>query len=320
MKRIKPYIKQNKQAETGLLCARFARHYKNGKIMRGKMKRIVIAFIMIFSFTFCSKHIEAQNQSQSDRSDSEPEPQLVRTTNDIVPNGLDEEHSIRYYMFDTGIAGPSIVIIGGVHGNEPAPPRAAMHIVDNFEFSCGRFLIIPGANPAALAADTRTTPGYPIGDASDLNRQFPGNENGSTTQRIAAALTGILDDFNPDVVIDLHEAIMGYDWSTTGPMPHVIFFANPIGNAQGAEAANSVVEAINRTELVNNARNFRARRGGMAGLTSTEFSRRFNIPAFLIETGRPLSDDVNPLDLRIEQHLFLVNALVQLFANDCHPF
>jgi len=79
--------------------------------------------------------------------------------------------------------GPTVLLTGGVHGDEYEGPIALMRLIQDFpiEKLSGRIIAIPALNYPAFAAATRTSPI----DRLNLNRCFPGNRNGSPTDMIA---------------------------------------------------------------------------------------------------------------------------------------
>lgn len=100
-----------------------------------------------------------------------------------------------------GAPGPTTLVIGGMHGDEYEGPIAienAVHSIDSDKLH-GRLILVPAMNVTAVLAGTRLTPE----DGLNLNRVFPGDANGSLTQRIAHMIT---QDLIPlaDHVIDLH--------------------------------------------------------------------------------------------------------------------
>ena len=101
-----------------------------------------------------------------------------------------------------GEGSPEILITAGIHGDEG--PWGAWAIRKMLEGATldelqGTIRIVPVANPLAMEADAR---GSPLDDL-DLNRAFPGNPEGSHTERLADAITRhALRD--ADSVIDLH--------------------------------------------------------------------------------------------------------------------
>jgi predicted deacylase len=97
--------------------------------------------------------------------------------------------------------GPLVGIVCGVHGNEISGPQAALELfrfLSNLRLK-GRILILPVANMPGFVANRRFTPL----DDQNLNREFPGNENGTHTQQMAFAITREFLDV-VDVHIDLH--------------------------------------------------------------------------------------------------------------------
>jgi predicted deacylase len=96
--------------------------------------------------------------------------------------------------------GPSVVLIGGNHGDEWEGQVALGNLIRMLEpqHVRGRLVLLPSANfPAAMAA-TRTSPI----DAGNLNRSFPGNENGTITEQIAYWIEHVLlpgFDFGADL-------------------------------------------------------------------------------------------------------------------------
>jgi predicted deacylase len=101
--------------------------------------------------------------------------------------------------------GPSVVVIGGVHGDEPEGQVAALNLARELrpEQVTGRVVIIPCASPEASRAYTRTWP-----SGIDFNRSFPGGPWGTADEQLAYFLSTVL--FPPaDVVVDIHSGGRG---------------------------------------------------------------------------------------------------------------
>jgi len=109
-----------------------------------------------------------------------------------------------YYDIDTGLPGPTVVITGGVHGDEPAGAAAALELL-GWTFKRGRVVIIPQVNTLGLDAGKRLTPGAGLRDAEDLNRAFPREEGEVPAHPLAASVWELLLEIDPDWVVDLHE-------------------------------------------------------------------------------------------------------------------
>lgn len=97
--------------------------------------------------------------------------------------------------------GPTVVLVAGNHGDEWEGQLALGNLIRALEpkHVRGRLLILPSANfPAAMAA-TRTSPI----DAGNLNRAYPGDQNGDITHQIAFWIEHVLLP-GADFALDLH--------------------------------------------------------------------------------------------------------------------
>src|SRR5207244_10909971 len=93
-------------------------------------------------------------------------------------------------------------VTAGVHGDEgPWSARAIHQLLERTSLTdlIGTLRVVPVSNPLAMEADARCAPL----DVLDLNRVFPGNPNGSHTERLAALLTEHAVE-GANVLIDLH--------------------------------------------------------------------------------------------------------------------
>ena len=127
---------------------------------------------------------------------------------------------------EVGDAGPTAFLCAGVHGDEGPWGALALRRVLTLPagYLRGRLRVVFAANPLAAQADARNAPL----DVLDLNRSFPGSEEGSHTERLAAALAPLIKE--SDVVVDLHG---GGSWCVNA---FVFRFA-------GSEALAKLVEA-----------------------------------------------------------------------------
>ena len=100
-----------------------------------------------------------------------------------------------------GGPGPVVLILGGVHGDEFEGLSAIMRLVRDLkpEELCGRVIMLPCANAAAVSASSRCSPL----DGGNLNRAFPGDPDGSPTAMIADWLQRWMIP-QCDAVVDLH--------------------------------------------------------------------------------------------------------------------
>jgi hypothetical protein len=102
----------------------------------------------------------------------------------------------------SGLPGSRVLILGGVHGNEPGGWQAAEDIAD-WQPRTGSLLVIPRANVVATRIFERTLP-----ELGDLNRLYPGSDASTALpmSRMAAAIIAVAREFEVDLVLDLHES------------------------------------------------------------------------------------------------------------------
>lgn len=101
--------------------------------------------------------------------------------------------------------GPTIYVVGAVHGDEKAAWYTAI-LLEKATISCGDLYVLAPANANGAKNDTRY-----VTDRQDLNRSFPGDPNGNEAERLADAIFNDIADKKPDLVLDLHEAIIYSD-------------------------------------------------------------------------------------------------------------
>lgn len=95
-----------------------------------------------------------------------------------------------------------MAIVTGIHGDEFEGQyvcyELARRITEEKDKLTGTVDIYPALNPLGLDVATRTIPKLNM----DLNRMFPGKENGTTMERVAAAI--IRDISGADMCLDMH--------------------------------------------------------------------------------------------------------------------
>jgi predicted deacylase len=128
---------------------------------------------------------------------------------------------------------PHLLITAGVHGDEYEPMEAVRRLFDRFsaEPLRGRVTLVPMVNEPAFRLRQRAAE-----DGLDLARTCPGRDDGSITERIAAALSRLIR--SADYYIDLHTGGALFDIS---PLAGYVLHADPAvldRQRQMAEAFN----------------------------------------------------------------------------------
>lgn len=100
-----------------------------------------------------------------------------------------------------GEPGPTVLLLGGVHGDEYEGQLALARIARRLASTTlhGMLIVLPSTNAPAAYAGQRLSPV----DGVNLNRAFPGDVNGSPSQMIAHYVQELLLP-RADAVIDLH--------------------------------------------------------------------------------------------------------------------
>lgn len=137
-----------------------------------------------------------------------------------IPSGIDEGTRIPITVVHGSRPGPVLALIAGTHGYEYPPITALQRIrekIDPAELA-GTVIMVHVANMPSFLG--RTIYYSPV-DGKNLNRVYPGNPQGTVSQRIAHAITSAVID-QADYVVDMHggdgnEALRPYCyWMPTG--------------------------------------------------------------------------------------------------------
>src|SRR4051794_34993317 len=96
--------------------------------------------------------------------------------------------------------GPTGLVLGGVHGDEPEGQIAALRLARETDPGDveGRLIVIPCASLEASHANTRLWP-----SGANFNRSFPGRPDGPLDEQLSDFITRALID-EADIVIDMH--------------------------------------------------------------------------------------------------------------------
>ncbi len=96
--------------------------------------------------------------------------------------------------------GPTALVFGGVHGDEPEGQVAALNLARDtrVEDVPGRLIIVPCASPEASRAYTRLWP-----SGANFNRSFPGAPDGPPDGQLADFISRFLMPL-ADIVVDMH--------------------------------------------------------------------------------------------------------------------
>lgn len=252
-----------------------------------------------------------------------PEPPFVIAageTSGLMMAGTPYETPI--YTFGTGLAGEIVLVLGGVHGNEPGGWLAAEEVVETVRPANGALIIIPKANRVATNLFERTTDAM-----GDLNRSYPGNPAGKPMEVMAAEIMQVLTAQHVSVVLDLHESWAFYNNRTQNGTAFLGQTVSTFQAEPGISLGRDIVNGVNtRIQASVEELFFRERfgpsstttstpspnatpGGGSAGSTSSLGLPRWvpNLSAILVEMGQQ-----QPLERRIALHVDVVTEAMRL--------
>ena len=118
--------------------------------------------------------------------------------------------------------GPTVVLIAGMHGNEPAPTAILRTLRDGRSVHGIDLWVVPAYNPDGLARGTRRN-----ARGVDLNRNYPydwapltgsyysGPKPASEPE--TRAMMRFLDDVRPDWILSFHQPLNGVDIAVERP-------------------------------------------------------------------------------------------------------
>ena len=178
-----------------------------------------------------------------------------------------------------GAKGPVAVVTANVHGDECGGVGAILRLIPALETRLvrGTVHLYPTLNPEGLERRSRKVPE----DDQDLNRLFPGDAEGSPSERLAHSVWTDLSARQPDVVIDLHA-------DAPASMPYALL-DRATGLRPGARtavetAARSIAEASGLTVLHEYPEDRYARYRLDRSLTGAVLNR-LHIPTVTVECG-----------------------------------
>ncbi len=203
------------------------------------------------------------------------------------------------YSIDSGKPGPKILIVGGVHGNEPAGAQAAEGI-RHWPIQNGKLIVIPRANVPGLEANKRLIPGLET-NLSNLNRNYPraGQPDNGARGELAQAIWKIANDDKPDWVLDLHEGFDFHQLNEKSVGSSIICF--PL--AAGQAAANEMLAAVNAT-ITNSTLKFIRRDLPIDGSLARAAGEHLHVPSMTLETTSK-----QPMEKRVQQQQLAVRTL-----------
>ncbi len=216
----------------------------------------------------------------------------------LLLKGTDQETA--WHRIESGEPGPVVMVVGGMHGNEPAGARAAEQI-RHWSLRRGELIVIPRTNVTGLRARIRFIPNESPAKR-DLNRNFPKtNEQDETSGALAEAVWNLVKKCKPDWLLDLHE---GSDFHQINKKSVGSSIIPTKGRGMDA-AVQKALDSVNATIQEPQKKLVRLRYP-VNGSLARAVHERLGVKSMILETtvkGQPLSR-------RSRQHRIMVHAIL----------
>ena len=197
-------------------------------------------------------------------------------------------------IVDSGVAGPVALILGGVHGNEPAGAMAAEKVC-SFSPILGKIVVVAKVNPLGLKENVRY-----LHEIGDMNRVYPPRGKNTPAEKLGAEMIELMERQRIALLIDLHEAETFHQIDQTSLGQTLLFANNPASDALTLDAVDVVNRSINEE-----ARKFQLAGHPIRYSSAWYAGKYLKAAAVTVETSikQPLGD-------RVEQDLTIVRELL----------
>ncbi|WP_010277706.1 M14 family metallopeptidase [Paenibacillus senegalensis] len=174
--------------------------------------------------------------------------------------------------------GPRLWLNGAVHGDELNGPMAIRNLLPALEPEklSGAIIATPISNPLAFQARQKNTPQ----DSLDLDMQFPGDPNGTLSQRLAHLLFERIKEMATHL-IDCHT--LGTHFQA---LPYTVFKRIPAASSEISDQAERMARAFGATAhcRVDLGGSLNELPGNVSGFLDVQ-CQIHGIPAFMAELG-----------------------------------
>ncbi len=221
---------------------------------------------------------------------------MLTTICDTVPE---------YFTYASKTPGPSILVLGATHGNEPAGYYAIKEYMDMLNkqdiiLKKGRIIFVPAVNYCGLKFNSRYNPIY-----GDINRLYNIDKDMNVTNSFIIQLVK-----QSDFIIDFHEA---YDFNkiNKGSIGSTITTINTETSNDVAKFAISnlnadISEDYKKFDIIQDDR--------IKNTLRYYISKNEKKDYILVEiTGQ---NDIQPLELRKNQCLSIISSVISYFKMD----
>lgn len=202
------------------------------------------------------------------------------------------------YIYDSGIDGPTLLLIAGTHGNEPAGNIVLSSSL--FKPKKGKIIVIPSVNKFGLLFGIRYNSFNFLSKKSDINRNY---ENEGTEEISKEILKYVREIDENSMIIDFHEG-WGYykiDEDSIGST------LTPTTNVS-VEYSNFIIENLNKT-IVDDDKKFVINKKKDIKNTLRDYCNKNNINYILVETTG--QNNKQKMSKRLEQIRIIIDSTIE---------
>lgn len=217
------------------------------------------------------------------------------------------------HKLESGVEGPTVLVVGGIQGDEPGGFHAASMLVTHYRVTAGNLWVVPNLNFESIIERSRGLNG-------DMNRKFAAMGENDPDYQDIQRIKALIQDEQVDFIFNMHDGSGFYredytDW-LHGPErwgQSIVIDQEMLEGERYAnvgELARSTIEKVNRmlldSEHVYHVKNTRTREGDTEmAKTLTYFAINHGKAAVGLETSKTLSTE--------QRTYYHLNALEHFF-------
>ena len=206
-----------------------------------------------------------------------------------------------YFEYVGKEKGPTILIIGATHGNEPAGYYAIKEYMNKLNkqeliLKKGKIIFIPSVNYCGLQLSKRNH-----NTVGDINRLYRDMENNNIINKLIINFSK-----TSDFIIDFHE---GYDYANKSDET-LGSTITPSETEKSLQVANIVVNNLNKI-IDTDYKKFKINHNKKISGTFREYADINKFNYLLVETTG--QKDTQPLNIRTEQCINIINSVLGNF-------
>ena len=168
-----------------------------------------LIFLIVFSLVICQVNVSAQSSKKITVGTIVAESGTKVSGIIEVPQGVDQGTIIPVSIINGSEPGPVLALIAGQHGTEYVPIITLQKLLSELDptIISGAIIMVHIAN---IPSFKERKIYYSAVDGKNPNRQFPGNQKGTLSERIADIITSQIID-QSDYLLDLHGGELNED-------------------------------------------------------------------------------------------------------------